>query len=60
MWKKVNLVEKKTWRRWPVNAARFFEIWQKSEKSLSLHKSEIWPRQTDPMEDQLFAKKSVK
>ena len=31
--KKVDLAEKKIWRRWPANAARFFEIWRKSEKS---------------------------
>jgi hypothetical protein len=39
MWKKVNLAEKKIWRRWPANATRFFQIWRKSEKSLSVHKS---------------------
>jgi hypothetical protein len=32
MWKKVNLAEKKFWHRWPANAAKFFEIWRKSEK----------------------------
>jgi len=36
---KVDLAEKKIWRRWPANAARFFQIWRKSEKSLSVHKS---------------------
>jgi hypothetical protein len=39
MWKKVNLAEKKIWRRWPANAARFFQTRRKSEKSLSVHKS---------------------
>jgi hypothetical protein len=39
MWKIVNLAEKKIWRWWPANATRFFQIWWKSEKSLSVHKS---------------------
>jgi hypothetical protein len=39
MWKKINLAEKKIWRRWLANATRFFQIWRKSEKSLSVHKS---------------------
>jgi hypothetical protein len=29
---KVDLAEKKIWRRWPANAARFLQIWQKSKK----------------------------
>jgi len=29
---KVDLAEKKIWRRWPANAARFFEIWRAEKK----------------------------
>jgi hypothetical protein len=39
MWKKVNLAEKKIWRRWPANAVRFFEIWQKSQSGGAMLKS---------------------